>query len=264
MKAIITLIILLFSTVVYAGTYSCSDLTKVGLPLTQNMICYKSYASMFNKTNKIADYTVEHSFKKNILDQEFERTNKFIPDPNFDKKYQAATKDYAGTDYDRGHLVPAANMAFDEQTMDECFYLTNIVPQNQNMNRNIWKKLEEQTRKWVINKNDLYIITGDISCIGKCQNETIIISNNVYRNMNTRQIMTNNVVIPRFMYKILYDPKTKQMIAFVMPNVELGKDPIKKYVTTVDEVEKITGLDFFTKNEEPFEGKVDSNYWNLK
>ena len=78
--------------------------------------------------------------------------------PNF----KALKKDYYRSGYDRGHLVPAADMNFDSTAMSECFLFTNVTPQTPTFNRGIWKKLESLTRSLRVEKDSLVIITGTI------------------------------------------------------------------------------------------------------
>ena len=73
------------------------------------------------------------------------RKNRFLPDPEV-LSDSASGSDYKGSGYDRGHLAPAADMAFSAEAMKHSFYYSNISPQDPSFNRGIWKKLEEQVR----------------------------------------------------------------------------------------------------------------------
>ena len=53
----------------------------------------------------------------------------------------AVLADYENSNYDRGHLVPAADMVFSEKAMSASFLLSNISPQEPSFNRGIWKKI---------------------------------------------------------------------------------------------------------------------------
>ena len=63
----------------------------------------------------------------------------------------ATLADYRRSGYDRGHLAPAADMAFSSKTMSESFYMSNMSPQKPAFNRGCWKELEEQVRLFAIN-----------------------------------------------------------------------------------------------------------------
>ena len=74
-----------------------------------------------------------------------ERTNHFKPDPLVEGD-PVVTRDYSNSGYDRGHMAPAADMRWSAQAMRESFYMTNICPQNHNLNAGDWKALEERVR----------------------------------------------------------------------------------------------------------------------
>lgn len=93
-----------------------------------------------------------------------ERKTKFLPDPDLPEP-RVEHSDYTHSGYDRGHMAPAADMKWSEQAMQESFYMSNICPQNQKLNRDDWGDLEEMCRNWAKNMEgfilpaDLYTIT---------------------------------------------------------------------------------------------------------
>ena len=74
------------------------------------------------------------------------RHDAFMPDPEVPYTKSATTNDYKNSGWNRGHMAPAGDMKWSEQAMKESFYLSNICPQNKNLNSGIWKDLEEQVR----------------------------------------------------------------------------------------------------------------------
>ena len=69
--------------------------------------------------------------------------------------------------------------------------------------------------------------------------------------------------VPRRFFKIVYDETPpRKMIAFVLPN-EGSTQPLSSFATTVDEVERLTGLDFFAglADEDALEANVDYSDW---
>lgn len=79
-----------------------------------------------------------------------ERKNKFLPDPDLPEP-RVEHSDYTHSGYDRGHMAPAADMKWSEKAMQESFYMSNICPQNQKLNRDDWGDLEEECRRWAKN-----------------------------------------------------------------------------------------------------------------
>ena len=47
----------------------------------------------------------------------------------------------------RGHMAPAADMKWSKKAMEESFYMSNICPQNQKLNRDELDKWLESSRK---------------------------------------------------------------------------------------------------------------------
>lgn len=161
----------------------------------------------------------------------------------------ASLADYKASGYDRGHLLPAADMKFSDKAMSQTFFMSNMSPQHPKLNRVRWKQLEEQVRDWVEKDKHYYVITGP-----------------VLTNVSKKKLGENEVSIPTQYYKIIFDytePSIK-MIGFLMPNEECPKDVID-YAVSIDSIEKVTGLDFFLDlpdtMEEELESVVDAKKW---
>ena len=156
------------------------------------------------------------------------RKNNFREDPQIPTG-SATLADYRKSGYDRGHLAPAADMGFSEQTMSESFFFSNMSPQVPAFNRGIWGQLEAQVRHFAVTEERVCVVTGPI--LPKEKNITI---------------GTNQVTVPTDYYKVVYDltPPCK-MIAFILPN-EGSKRPRQDFAVTVDAVEQAPGLDFFS------------------
>ena len=112
--------------------------------------------------------------------------------------------------------------------MRESFYMSNMSPQKPDFNRGVWKKLEKEVRRYAYNEGSVFVITGPIL------------------ERNLKKIgRANKVSVPRHFFKIVYDETPpRKMIAFVLPN-EGSTLPLSSFIATVDEVERLTVLDFF-------------------
>lgn len=158
-----------------------------------------------------------------------------VPEP------RATDWDYYNSGYDRGHMCPAADNKWSKKAMEESFLFTNMCPQNGNLNRGDWNEMEMACRKWAKKYGDLYIVCGPILYKGK-----------------HKTIGKNKVVVPEAFFKVVlrtgYDP---QAIGFIYKNTS-GNRPKDSYVNTVDEVERITGIDFFPSLPDDVEKKVEA------
>ena len=56
--------------------------------------------------------------------------------------------EYRGSGYSRGHMAPAMDMRWDKATMSQCFYMTNMCPQDTKLNNDHWRVLEERVHRW--------------------------------------------------------------------------------------------------------------------
>lgn len=156
----------------------------------------------------------------------YERSNDFESDPNVSTG-SATDRDYKGSGYDRGHLAPAADMSSTANTMQESFYYSNMSPQDPSFNRGIWKKLEELVRDWAVDYKSVYVVTGPVLTDG------------------LPTIGPNHVSVPKYYYKVILDHhEHPKAIAFILPN-QGSKESLTRYVVSIDELERITGIDFF-------------------
>jgi endonuclease G len=175
------------------------------------------------------------------------RTDKFLPDPQLPAGEAATTDDYKGTGWDRGHLCPAGDNKWNRQAMAESFYLSNVSPQHHNLNRGDWNELEQKCRKWVTKEKCLYIVAGPI-----------------FYDRKARTIGKHRIAVPDAFFKVILAPESKKpkAIGFIYKNDE-GNHPLSSYVNTIDEVERITGIDFFPDLPDEVEREVEAGY-NLK
>jgi len=158
-----------------------------------------------------------------------ERKDNFREDPLVTTG-SASLGDYRGSGYDRGHLAPFADFAWNAELADATFNLSNISPQAPQFNQGIWRELEELTRDWARRDKQLYVVTGPVTT----------------RDPKFYIGRDNRVAVPQAYFKVLLDieePRQKG-IGFVIPN-EISFQPLTDYAMSIDEVEEITGLDFF-------------------
>ena len=173
-----------------------------------------------------------------------ERSNHFRPDPLVDGD-PVVTQDYSKSGYDRGHMAPAADMKWSEQAMKESFYMTNMCPQNHSNNAGDWKDLEELERDLAQKYGRIYICCGPIVTDSSVTIGTV-----------------RKIVVPQSFYKVFLRHKSDDSwttIGFVMPNAP-GNRPLLTYMLSVDEVEQLTGIDFFYALPDSIEEIIEADY----
>ena len=198
------------------------------------------YVASYNKTTLLPNWVAWHltaertegSVKRSGVD--FAEDTE-VPEP------RATDWDYYNSGYDRGHMCPAADNKWSKKAMEESFLFTNMCPQNGNLNRGDWNEMEMACRKWAKKYGDLYIVCGPILYKGK-----------------HKTIGKNKVVVPEAFFKVvLRTGDNPQAIGFIYKNTS-GNRPKDSYVNTVDEVERITGIDFFSSLPDDVEKKVEA------
>lgn len=172
---------------------------------------------------------------------EVPRAKKFLPDPKV-RGAKAYHSDYTNSGYDRGHMAPAADMKWSKRAMEESFYLSNICPQNGNLNRGDWKDLEEMEREWASRYGAVSITAGPI-----------------YETKRPLRIGANKVAVPDAFFKVLLVgyPENPKAYGFIFKN-EAGSRPLEHYQLTVDEVESRAGMDFFPSLPDEVELKIEN------
>lgn len=145
----------------------------------------------------------------------------------------ASPADYVGSGYERGHMAPAADMRWSELAMAESFMMTNVCPQCKALNEGGWGDLEDKVREWARRDGTLVVITGPVLT---AHDATISAPGS-----------TRRIAVPGRYFKVLLAPDAtpRRAIGFLYPNGRAG-GLLSDYAVSVDEVERLTGLDFFT------------------
>jgi len=211
------------------------------------IIKHQYYTLSYNEKHEQANW-VHYKINPDFLNGFAERRDKFREDPIVSSK-SASLNDYKGSGYDRGHLVPAADMKYNAIAMSETFYMSNMSPQKPGFNRGVWKRLESLVRAWG-NRFEIYVSTAGVLSLN-----------------GSGFIGSNKVTIPSKYYKVIYAPEKKIMIAFLLSNAKQSGD-LSSFVVSVDKIEALTGIDFFSELPDTIENDLESNIslkdWDFK
>ncbi|MEL7021307.1 MAG: DNA/RNA non-specific endonuclease [Bacteroidota bacterium] len=210
---------------------------------TGQMVQHQYYTLSYNEQHEQPEWVAYELTKKSIQAPNVKRTGDFRQDPKV-KTGSAELYDYRGSGYDRGHLAPAGDMAFNKKAMSESFYLSNMSPQARQFNGGIWRELEELTRDWAYKFKKLYVVTGPL-----------------FDQPVKGRIGDNEVSIPSQYYKVLLDLEEPEQkgIAFILDN-QVNFEPLYKFAVPIDVVEARTGIDFFPElMDETLEARIESN-----
>lgn len=206
---------------------------------TGEIVKHEFYTLSYSDKNEQSEWVAYELKKEQLSYSNFERPY-FIDDPEVESG-SANWKNYIRSGYDRGHLCPAGDRRFSLKAFNETFYTSNISPQKNDFNAGIWNRLEQKTRYWARKYDGLYVVTG-----GVLQGEL-------------ESIGKEDVSVPKYFYKILIDNSRGEYkaVAFLMPHEESDL-PLNTFVVSIDEIEKMTKIDFFPNLPDEIENKIES------
>jgi endonuclease G len=220
----------------------CKAHIPYGAPVSRKesvtVICRRAYLLEHDNNAKIPAW-VAYTLTPEHATGCYPRSNAFASDKSLKPGYRAELKDYLKSGYDMGHQANEADMAWSLDTGRESFLLSNMAPQLPGFNRGIWKKLEDQTRAWVVDR----------------QNPILIYVGPIY-SAQDKVIGANNVVVPHGFYKILVDTKTSEVLIFKFAH-EAARGSLNQFLTSLAEVQKVSG-NFFPM---PKDYKISSEIW---
>ena len=228
-----------------SASETCGEHLVKGMPSNNSdqVRCRTGYAVGYNYQTKNADWVAYHVTKESVNAQ-FKRSNKFKADAELPEYAQSTLSDYSKSGYDRGHLAPSAAMDFSQQSMQESFLLSNMSPQLPGFNRVGWRLLEEHVRDLANEYQELYVVTGPI-----------------YE--GNESSIGDGVVIPSAFYKVILDPYYNDAIAFIVPHRDVSGSELVNFVTTIDDVEERTNLDFFANTSDDIENSMEAMLWEM-
>ena len=200
----------------------------------------EGYIASYNKELLLPNWVAWHLTAQHTTGSYKRKGHSFTEDDEVPAP-RANTYDYQRSGYDRGHMCPSADNRWSALAQAHCFLMTNICPQLHALNDGDWRILEEQCRDWAEQLGDIYIVCGP-----------------VLMNKKHKQIGKNKVTVPEAFFKVILCMRgTPRGIGFIYRN-EADRHPQTEYVNTIDDVERITGIDFFASLPDDVENWVES------
>ncbi|KAI9277039.1 hypothetical protein BDA99DRAFT_429661 [Phascolomyces articulosus] len=218
-----------------------------GFPGPVNDIVYRNaYVVSYNRRDRNPNWVAEHLTPASLKRQEgVDRAkSNFSEDTNIPVQFRARLQDYYKSGFDRGHMVPAADVKFNQEAMNETFYLTNISPQvGEGFNRDYWAHMENFCRSLTKTFPDVYVFTGPLYLPHQEADGKFYVKYQVIGN-------PPNVAVPTHFYKVILTQKNGKYSvgAFVLPNAPISDDiPLEQFRVPLDAVERGAGLTFFDR-----------------
>lgn len=208
---------------------------------SQRWSCYQMTAS--NRVSKTSRY--------------YSDTNQYPYDPELKVNEYFSYDPFRGSGYDHGHICPSADRLYSKDANYQTFYLTNMQPQYHVFNAGIWEIMEGKLRSWIHQssntKDTLFVCKGgtidSVETAGGVKDPILTTLN-------------NGLIVPKYFFMaLLYKSKngSYKALAFWVEhkNEDHSNDPLSKYVINIDELERLTGIDFFCNLPDDIENEVE-------
>ena len=202
----------------------------------------KGYTTSYNQQTKNPNWVAWHLTDAHTRGSFQRKQEVFSEDEDIARGSRATNNDYYNSRYDRGHMCPAGDNKWDKQAMSQSFLFTNVCPQNHGLNKYEWNDLEILCRDWARKYGAIDIVCGP-----------------VYTSSTPRTIGKNKVRVPDAFFKVILCRKGRQpkAIGFIYRN-EGKKQLMEEAVRTVDEIERLVGMDFFPALDDQTEDSIEA------
>lgn len=209
----------------------------------EQILYRKGYTTSYNSGTKNPNWVAWHLTKDHTYGSAQRDEEVFTEDENV-KRPRATDNDYYNSRFDRGHMCPAGDNKWDREAMAQSFLFTNVCPQNHGLNKYEWNDLEILCRQWARKYGAVDIVCGPIYQDDDSGRQTTI--------------GRNRVRIPQAFFKVVLCRKgTPKAIGFIYRN-EGKKQTMDEALRSVDEIEVLTGIDFFPALEDNVENRIEA------
>ena len=207
---------------------------------TNQIVHHQNYSLSYSEPYEQAEW-VAYELKASHLSSRNHKRPYFEIDKAVKTK-AAHWRNYKKSGYDRGHLCPAGDRRFTKDAYNETFLTSNISPQEHQFNAGVWSRLEHKVRYWAKKNDGVFVVTGGVLKNG------------------LKTIGDEDVAVPNQFYKVILD-NTKgniKVLAFLMDHKDSDL-PLYEFVVSVDEVEDLTGINFFPELQDNIENKLEAS-----
>jgi endonuclease G len=215
----------------------------------ERMLVQADYVIDYDDDLLVPIWTAER-IQRVRLDDSVVRKDCFRGDPRLSGNVSSIPSDYSEPIYDQGHMTPFADQRYSVVAGVNSFIMTNMAPQNCQLNRGIWQILEQITRRWAARHDDLYVFNGSVFDRD---------GNGVRDPDSAAEHMRSNngkarVAVPSAFFKVIAfrqpDGKVETLSVLLPHDTSNPTGPasleyLTKHITDIATLERLTGLDLF-------------------
>ena len=213
----------------------------------------RNYSFWYDTQNRLSHW-VAYPLYRDIMGSG-SRSDAWNYNPKVPKRYQPVLfYSCGGSSWDRGHQLPSADRLSSQEINESTFYFTNIAAQDASLNQNLWGNLETYIRGWSLACDTLYVVTGAMIQTREDDSIDYVKDND-----------GNQVAVPKLYFKVLLKYKAGQAenggysaIGFWYENrAYTASYPVASDAKTVDDMEDLTGFDFFHNLPDNIEKEIE-------
>ncbi len=222
------------------------DQDKLELPkprADEDIVKHTGFITSYNHLTLVPNWAAY-----DLTAQELQGTCKpscsFSRNPNLAGR-QASREDYSNSGWDKGHMVPKADLKWSNDAYIESHYFTNVCPQDHDFNAGDWRKLEEFVRRMANRFDTVFVICGPI-----------------FNEHKYGYLGSNNVAVPDGFFKAILAPRNGSYaaIGFIMDNTSAYRQSYRECACSIDDIEQITDLDLFYNLNDSIEDQIEAGY----
>lgn len=231
------------------GDFSKCRAQFVEVPMAQDdsndfALCFTGFAVQYSGVHRTPVFAAAMLDRQRMLDaKKTPRINEFYEEARLPSRVRSRLSDYKRSGFDRGHMYPSGD-SDNEEAAAQSMSLANMVPQAPDLNRGIWNKIEQDTRRYVERSGGpVYVITGP-----------------AHLDTPTQQI-GRGVSVPSHVWKLVHDAPARRSWVYWIENRNEARKP---EIIDVQTLETRTGLRFpghhhpCDRCERPAGGVIDS------
>ncbi|MHC4958666.1 MAG: DNA/RNA non-specific endonuclease [Planctomycetota bacterium] len=230
------------------------EIMKYGYPGYAMLRHREGYVVSYDSRNRVPVWVAERLNAERLAANVPRENMTFNLDESIPEESRSLSTDYQGGEHVRGRLAAAANHQDNKLRLEETYLLSNVCPQiGARFRQAFWVKFEKQVREWAMQTRDLYVFTGPLYMPEKGSDGRTYVRYEV--------IGENHVAVPTHFFKVMVSEKGRNIDvqAFIVPHRNMeGPVRFSDYLVSVDQVEKLSGLDFFSSMPQSWQKREES------
>jgi endonuclease G len=223
-----------------------SEVTRPGEPVAVDRIEWQGCVVCYDRRTRTPRWAMETLTKASLIGGA-PRSDAFHEEQSVPKKFRSHLQDYLNTGWQRGHCAPSADFEITAEANRASFSLANIFPQDGELNRTLWARLEQSVRDvaqqpdvarvWVVTV-PLWLPPANDPATHAMQPITV----------STIGHAGGRVAVPTHIGKsvLSFDGTRYVLHSYVVPNAAPPTDAkLDDYLTPTDVLERQAGLDLW-------------------